>query len=342
LELDPENMTNYYLGIDIGATKSHALIADENGKAIGFGHAGPGNHEVVGWDGFRAILQKVTDQALASAGIDRSKIAGAGFGVAGYDWPSQRLPTLDGIQTLGLDCPVEAVNDAVLGLFAGASEGWGIAIISGTGENCWGVDPQRNYGHMTGNSNLMGEYGGAGSIVYRALRDVAKEWGQRGPKTQLSAAFIEHTGATSLDDLLEGLVMGKYRLRAGDAPLVFEVARAGDGVAIKAIRWAGAELADMINGVSCQLNLSDKAFDVVLIGSTFKGGALLLDPMKEAVWAVNPATRFVRLEAPPVVGAVLLGMEQAGINGSSVRARLIDTTKEIINLPRNEPIPSNR
>ena len=325
-------MPNYYLGVDIGATKSHALIADERGRAIGFGHAGPGNHEVVGWDGYQAVLQEITNQALASARIDRSQIAGAGFGVAGYDWPSQRQPTLEGIQTLELDCPVEAVNDAVLGLFAGASEGWGIAIISGTGENCWGSTPQRNYGHMTGNSALMGEYGGAGTIVHRALRDVAKQWGQRGLQTKLSAAFIARTGAVDLDDLLEGLVMGRYVLSAADAPLVFEVAEAGDDVAIEVIRWAGLELADMVNGVSRQIDLTEKAFEVVLIGSTFKGGVLLLEPMKEAVRVVNPGASFVRLAAPPVVGGVLLGMEQAGVNGYAIRATLVESTQEILNV----------
>ena len=48
---------NYFLGIDIGATKSHALIADENGCAVGFGQGGPGNHEVVGYEGLTATLQ---------------------------------------------------------------------------------------------------------------------------------------------------------------------------------------------------------------------------------------------------------------------------------------------
>lgn len=323
-------MNDYYLGIDIGATKSHALIANEKGEAVGFGYAGPGNHEVVGWEGFRAVLQAITRQALASAKIRIKKIRGAGFGVAGYDWPSQRQPTLDGIQALGLTCQVEAVNDAVLGILAGSTHGWGISIISGTGENCWGVNQERQYGHMTGNSALMGEYGGAGTIVYRSLRDVAKEWGQRGPQTKLTQAFIQTTGATDIDDLLEGLVMERYELSAGDAPLVFDVAKAGDLVAIEAIGWAGKELADMINGVSRQLNFTNQAFEVVLIGSTFNGGALLLDPMKDSVRAVNPKASFVRLDAPPVVGGVLLGMEQAGVNGYSVRERLIESGKEII------------
>jgi N-acetylglucosamine kinase-like BadF-type ATPase len=323
-------MTEYYLGVDIGATKSHALVADDVGQVLGFGSAGPGNHEVVGWDGFQTVLQSITQEALRSAALKPAQISGAGFGVAGYDWPSQRQPTLDGIQTLGLDSPMGAVNDAVLGLFAGTSEGWGIAIISGTGENCWGADRERNYGHMTGNSALMGEYGGAGTIVQRALREVAREWGQRGPKTGLSTTFIERTGAKNLDDLLEGLVMGTYHLHAGDAPLVFEVAMSGDPVAGVVIRWAGVELADMINGVSRQLNIAGQFFEVVLIGSTFKGGNLLLDPMKEAVRAISPEAKFMRLSAPPVVGGVLLGMEQAGRDGYVIREQLILAAQELI------------
>ncbi len=80
-------MKRHYLGVDVGATKSHALIADETGRAVGFGAAGPGNHEVVGYDGLIAALGESAGQALAVAGIDRRQVAGAGFGVGGYDWP---------------------------------------------------------------------------------------------------------------------------------------------------------------------------------------------------------------------------------------------------------------
>ena len=39
----------YFLGVDVGGTKSHCLIADEGGHVVGFGHSGPGNWEAVGW-----------------------------------------------------------------------------------------------------------------------------------------------------------------------------------------------------------------------------------------------------------------------------------------------------
>ena len=114
---------HYFLGIDIGGTKSHALIADETGRAVGFGQGGPGNHEVVGYSGLEAMLLDVTHQALAMAGIGIEQIAGAGLGVAGYDWPSELEPTLAAIRPLGLCAPLEVVNDTIIGLVAG-SETW--------------------------------------------------------------------------------------------------------------------------------------------------------------------------------------------------------------------------
>ena len=57
-------MSEYFLGVDIGGTKSHALIADAAGRAVGFGEAGAGNWEDVGYDGMRATLALVTQRSL--------------------------------------------------------------------------------------------------------------------------------------------------------------------------------------------------------------------------------------------------------------------------------------
>jgi hypothetical protein len=37
----------------------------------------------------------------------------------------------------------------------------------------------------------------------------------------------------------------------------------------------------------------------------------------------------VRLQAPPVVGGVLLGMEQAGLNGQVLRPALIESARRL-------------
>lgn len=321
---------NYYLGIDIGATKSHALIADQNGRAVGFGQSGPGNHEIVGYHGLAAALQAVTEQALVEAGIDRQQIAGAGFGVAGYDWPSELPPTLEAIATLGLTAPLEVVNDTIIGLVAGAEAGWGVAVIAGTSNNCWGWNAQHRIGRVTGNGGMFGEYAGSGELVQEAVVAVAKAWTQRGPATALSAAFSRLVGASSDADLLEGLSQGWYDIGAAAAPLVFQTAKAGDAVALEVVRWAAQGLASLANGVIRQLQLQDQTFDVVLVGSMYNGGPLLLDPMQAAVHALAPGARFVKLTVPPVVGAVLVGIQAAGLDANMVRPKLISSTQAMM------------
>ena len=96
-------MARYFLGVDIGGTKSQALIAAESGQVLGLGGGGAGNHEDVGYQGLAETLSQITRQALDGAGIEMGQLAGAGFGIAGFDWPSQREPTLAAIGPLGLE-----------------------------------------------------------------------------------------------------------------------------------------------------------------------------------------------------------------------------------------------
>jgi N-acetylglucosamine kinase-like BadF-type ATPase len=306
-------MPAYFLGVDVGSTKTHALVCDEGGRALGFGESGAGNHEVVGYAGLEGALRAATGQAVASAGISTEKIAGAGFGISGYDWPSEREAHLQAIASLGLSCPVEAVNDAILGLLAGSAEGWGIAVVSGSGCNCRGWDREhRREGQVTGHGLRMGEAAGASELVSKAVQAVAHEWSRRGPATQLSAAFMELTNSSDLGELLEGLIDGTKRLDASAAPVVFRVAESGDPVAAGLIQWAGRELGELANCVIRQLGFESLEFDVVQVGGMFSGGPRLVEPMRETILRIAPGARLVRLSSPPVTGAVLLGMEAAG------------------------------
>jgi N-acetylglucosamine kinase-like BadF-type ATPase len=317
-------MGGYFLGVDIGGTKSHALIADHEGNAVGFGSFGPGNHEEVGYEGLCIALQTVTEKALLMAGLTKSQITAAGFGVAGYDWPSERQPTLNSIQSIGLSCPVEAVNDTIIGLLAGASQGWGVAVVAGTGTNCWGWDEQHRIGRVTGVG--YGEHGGAGNLIERALVAIAYEWTRRGPKTMLTSEFLRMTGAPDIPSLIEGLEMGAYYLGSDYAPIVFQVASQGDTVAQSIIQWAGSELGHTAVAVIRQLGIEQQAFEVVLVGSLYEMGEMLIGPMRQVVNLEAPMARLVRLSAPPVVGGVLLAIEQIGGNPSSIREYLINST----------------
>jgi N-acetylglucosamine kinase-like BadF-type ATPase len=323
-------MTDYYLGVDIGGTKSHALIADQHGRVVGLGEGGAGNYEVVGWEGLRQTLQDIVDQALDSAGIAREQVAGAGFGVAGYDWPGEEEPTRQAIESLGLSAPYGLVNDATIGLLAGADDGWGLAVVAGTSNNCRGRDRQGRVGRVTGCGPGFGEYGGASELVAEAVKRIAYAWTERGPATRLAEAFARLTGATGTADLLEGLYLERYNLSAAAARTVFGLAAEGDAVAQDLIRWAGRELGSLAVGVIHQLGFEGADFDVVLAGSLYDGSPILTEAMRETIHAVAPGARLVRLEAPPVVGGVLLAMEQVGPRASGVRETLIESTNEYL------------
>ena len=320
----------YLLGVDVGGSKTHALIADETGCAIGFGTAGTGNYQGVGYSGFRDSLQESAGKALAQAGLRIEQIAGAGFGIGGYDWPSQLAAHENMIRSIGLNCRLEVANDAVIGLVAGTSEGWGIAIVGGTGCNCRGRDRQGREGRVTGEGGRFGEWGGGIELVGRAIQAVSHDWSQRGPHTELSQVFMQFTGAKDLDDFIEGIDLGRYEPSASWARAIFEVAGAGDSVARQVIQWAGHELGELACAVIRQLNLEDEPVEVVQIGGLFDGGPLYTDAVHETILQLAPRAIFVRLTVPPVVGGVLLGAHAAGIQSEPIRTRLIQTTEELL------------
>jgi N-acetylglucosamine kinase-like BadF-type ATPase len=304
----------YYLGIDIGATKTAALIADENGNVVGAGHGGPGNHETVGYDGMEKALCDSVTAALAHAQISMHQIAGAGFGIAGYDWTSEEKDMQDTVNKLGLKAPYKMVNDVVLGLLAGASEGWGVAVVSGTGCNCRGRDREfKREGRVSGYGTTMGEGAGGSELIARTMQIIGYSWTKRLPATALADAFIKHAGAKDLEDLIHGYTAHYYEIGAHAAPLVFQVAEQGDPIACDLLKWAGYELAEMANAVIRQLDFQDIEFEVILIGSMFKGGEMLITPMREKIHSLAPKARLIRTEIKPVIGATLLGMEAAGV-----------------------------
>ncbi len=320
----------YFLGIDTGATKSHALIADENGRSVGFAQAGPGNWEVVGWKGTRQVLHTITNNALDMADISKEDLAGAGFGFAGYDWPEDGPMHQELIDSLELGVPTEFGNDTLIGLIAGASAGWGVVISAGTSNNSCGRDKAHNSCRMTGMGAYMGEFGGAAEVVQRALQGIGRAWSLRAPQTKLTDAFVAATGAKDIDDMLAGIARGRYHVGSSFAPIVFETAVQGDPIAQEVVRWAGEELGSLAIGIIRQLKLADEPLDIVLAGSEFKAGEVLMAPMRETILAEAPQANFVRLTVPPVVGGVLLGMEQADIETAVVRDTLISSTKALL------------
>jgi N-acetylglucosamine kinase-like BadF-type ATPase len=199
-----------------------------------------------------------------------------------------------------------------------------VAVVAGTSCNAWGADRQGRLGRMVGFSWLC-ENAGSSELVMKAIQAVALEWTRRGPATALSQALPEYYQVASAEALLEELTMGRMRVDARACPLVFQVARQGDEVAQEIVRWAGRELGDQAKGIVRQLGFENERFEVVLGGSFFKGSPVVAEELARTVQELAPGAQVVRLEAPPVVGGVMLGMLCAGAHTPAARLRLIET-----------------
>jgi N-acetylglucosamine kinase-like BadF-type ATPase len=323
-------MVRYFLGVDVGNTKSHALICDESGYAKGFGVGGPGNHESIGEEAFQKLLHDIVTQATTSAGISKRDIDAAGFGLAGYNW-SEDLPMMRRVvDSLGLDAPYELMNDAGPGLFAGSSDGCGVSVVAGTGANARGRNKQGKLARLTGHETLFGEIGGGGALANRAIGDISRAWSLRGKPTTLSELFVEKLGAIDVEEMLAGLTRDRYTLKADLALTVFQAAREGDEVARESIRCLGEGLGGMACGIIRQLGIEDDEFTVVLSGNLFKGSLVIQEALGEIVHELAPGANFMHITAPPVTCAVMLAMEQIGVDYVSNREQIIKTGESML------------
>ena len=320
----------YFLGIDVGSSKTHALIVDESGQCVGFGKSGGGNHQNAGYDWLEHVLAESFEQAKQMAGVDAASIRGAGFGVAGYDFPSDREPHLQAIALLGLTCPVEVVNDGMNGLLAGATRGIGVNVTAGSSNNCRGRGRNGKEGRIVGNGIVFGEFGGGYEIAVRGLQMVNYAWIQRIPPTLLTKIYVEVLDAKDEMDLMEGVSNGQYHLFPYLTVNVIEAARAGDAAACDVMEWAGQELGWLAVSVARQIDMQDDPVEIIQSGSVFEAGELIRKPMRDLVLENCPKAKLIRLDGPPVVGAVILGMEQTGFDGYAIRENMIRTAKELI------------
>ena len=320
----------HFIGFDVGSSKTHALIVEETGQCVGFGGSGGGNYQAVGWEGLETALRKSFAEALLMARLEKAQVAGAGFGIAGYDFPSDREAHLEAIASLGLSCPLEVVNDGVNGLLAGATRGVGVNVTAGSSNNCRGRNKSGKEGRIVGNSSQFGEHGGAIEIVQRGLHLVNYAWIKRLPATALTRIYLKAFGAKDELGLMEGLSNEQYELFPDLATQVIDAARHGDAAAREVIHWAGEELGWLAVSVARQIEMENDEVEIIQSGSVFGAGKAITEPMEGIVLKHCPRAKLIRLVGPPVAGAVILGMEQANFDGYAVRDRMVRTAKELM------------
>jgi N-acetylglucosamine kinase-like BadF-type ATPase len=300
-------MPRFILGVDGGGSKSSALIAaaDAIDVVLGRGMAGSSNYQTIGADAMFANLSTAIDAACAEAGINRSLIDAACLGLAGADRAADRSLLHDWAAGVFPAARVRIVNDAMLLISAGNTDGWGLALISGTGSIAYGRAPSGATGRAGGWGSIFGDEGSGYAIGVAALRAVTHAADGRGSATELTAAVLAHW---SLPDT-SALINRVYRHNASRAEiaalarLVDAAAQHGDVIADGIIRTAAFELATAAAAVVRALSLR-APIPCSLAGGVLLGSARLRDYTLAACAEDGLAFAPVSLVSEPARGAL--------------------------------------
>lgn len=304
----------YILGIDGGGTRTTACLADLEGRIVQEYITGSSNYKSVGIENVKDNMINAVLGVISKLGEeDKIKIESACFGIAGNDTENdleiykkiifnERLAAfLDPLKTM-------ICNDSRIGLEAGSASENRIMIICGTGSNCFGINQFGEEAYAGGWDYILGDEGSGYDIAIKALKAVMKSYDGSGRSTILNKEILKHL---SFGYELE--IVGWIYKKDISKEIISDIARVvcvsanmGDRISQEILENAAAEIEIIISTVAKKLKISDKEFDLVLVGSVFECKKyfkeVLLNRLKKRFNGIN----FKKLTKKPVLGAISL------------------------------------
>ncbi len=197
---------------------------------------------------------------------------------------------------------------------AGAQRHWGVGVTCGTGINCVGLAPDGSTAGFLALGMTTGDWGGGGGLGLEAQWNAVRAEDGRGPQTALREAVPAYFGLKDPLDVAEALHLGEisWDRIAGLAPIVLQVADAGDEVARGLVLRLAQEIFLLVSSAVTRLGLAAEPVPVVLGGGVVaSGNSLLIEHTTSLIAAAFPAAEVRVLRQVPVAGAALIGLDLA-------------------------------
>lgn len=297
------------IGVDGGGSKTRALVADADGRVLGAGDGPSCNHHGVGVNAAFAAVASTIDAAFDAAGIhDRADVAAAAFGLAGVDREIDRKMWHQILADRGIAPRIDVVNDIELVLAAGCDEGWGVALICGTGSIGFGRAPDGRTARAGGWGYILGDEGSGYSIAIAALRLATRTADGRAHAPSILDAALAHWGLESAEQLLGTAYRPDVTIAelAKLATRVVDLAEAGDLTARAILNDAARALAELVDAVVAPLSLDSPP--VALAGGVLRASPFLRDRVLASTRTPLGPHRIVD---DPAIGAVRLAQRVA-------------------------------
>jgi N-acetylglucosamine kinase-like BadF-type ATPase len=310
------------LAVDVGNSKTDVVLVAADGRVLGAVRGPTASHQQVGAQAAFGRLVAIAEAAAAGCGIAAGSRPIADLVVyagAGVDLPSDERLIARGIDKTGLAARTIVTNDCHAGLRAGTSRTWGVCVIAGSGMNCLGVDPAGREARFLALGEISGDWGGGGAIGLAGLEAAVRAEDGRGPATMLAKTVPAHFGLCRPASVAIAMYRGRIPVARHRelAPVVVATAALGDAVARTIMDRQADEVVAWAAAAIRRLRLQRRAPDVVLAGGVFRADDPAFFARIEAgVRGVAKGARVIRMTAPPVVGAALLGLDTRSGNAT--------------------------
>jgi N-acetylglucosamine kinase-like BadF-type ATPase len=311
-------VTAAVLAVDGGNSKTDIALVAADGALLAAVRGSTTSHQAVGLaEGLRRLTELV-ETAARQAGLDPAARPIASLGVhalAGADFAADVRMLERGLRDTGLSGRDVVVNDCIGALWAGATDGWGIALVCGAGINAAAVAPNGRVARFDGIGDLSGDWGGGNAVASAGLGAAVRARDGRGPRTALERTVPAHFGLTRPAALTRAMYDRRISQdRIGElSPVVFATAKQGDAVARAIVDRLVEELATMAIALATRLGIKRLPADVVLAGGVFKtDDAAFFERLDARIRAELPAANLIRLDVPPVTGAAREGLKHLG------------------------------
>ncbi|WP_436736878.1 N-acetylglucosamine kinase [Streptomyces sp. BBFR102] len=304
------------LAIDAGNSKTDVAVVRADGEVAGTARGGGFRPPATGVERAVDTLAEVVGRAQEAAG--HLPVAQVSACLANADLPVEEERLSAALTARGWGAAVAVRNDTFAVLRAGLLEDAaprGVAVVCGAGINCAGMLPDGRTARFPALGRVSGDWGGGGGLAEEALWHAARAEDGRGEPTALAQALPAHFGLGSMYALIEALHLGDVpaQRRHELAPVLFTVAEAGDPVAAGLVDRLAEEVATMAAVALGRLGLLGSPAPVLLGGSILAARRPGLDAGVRAALARRaPLARARVVEAAPVLGAVLLGLDAVG------------------------------
>ena len=327
----------YVLGVDQGGSHTWAVVCSQEGDLISLGCSFGACQSYDGMDRAVLAVKNACTEAMLSAQINPGQVEMLLGGITGADWPDEYLNLQRQIRLLELADHVEIVNDSMIALRGGTRAQFGVVLIAGSGGNCAVVAPD-------GREFIYGYYQepglqGGGALSHHVLAAVYRSATGREEETELTNRVLDYYGFPEVDALLRADVENRLPSIAGLVPVLFQVAQAGDLVALKILRLFGEGSAELIIAGLKRFEMMDLEVDIVLSGGVFKSQTTqLVNVISTNLQHAAPKARLVQARYEPVVGAALLGLGKSNIRLVDSIWKKIDQSAQRLDLVRSDTL----